>query len=201
MKFNISLLNILTSKTKIKVIGFMLKHEAPMSEREIGSVLKISHMSINRTMPELADINFVRCIRVGRANLWEANKNSYSYKILLKLFKDISAAGSPLDNLKETILQGITSELVRKIIIFGSVANGKEEADSDIDLFLLVENEKNKEKIDLEIEELSNKCYEKYGNRLSPYTLTKDEYNQKKRLKLIAEIEKGIQIYPEGQIK
>lgn len=66
MKFKVSLLDVLSSKTKVKIIKFLLKHEASMSEREIASILKVSHMSINRTMRELADVNFVNFVNIGK---------------------------------------------------------------------------------------------------------------------------------------
>ena len=34
-----------------------------------------------------------------------------------------------------------------------------------------------------------------YGNRLAPYILTDQELKQKKNLKVISEIKKGIEIY------
>jgi Mn-dependent DtxR family transcriptional regulator len=40
-----------------------------MSEREIASILKVSHMSINRTMKELAELNFVNFITIGKDHL------------------------------------------------------------------------------------------------------------------------------------
>ncbi len=67
MKFHTSLLNLLNSKTKVKIIRFLLTYEASMSEREIASILKVSHMSVNRTMRELTDMNFVNFVVVGKA--------------------------------------------------------------------------------------------------------------------------------------
>ncbi|MCX5711590.1 MAG: GntR family transcriptional regulator, partial [Candidatus Omnitrophica bacterium] len=52
MKFNASLVNILNSPVKLSIVKFLLTHEASMSEREIASILKVSHMSINRAMRE-----------------------------------------------------------------------------------------------------------------------------------------------------
>jgi len=43
---------------------------------------------------------------------------------------------------------------------------------------------------------ISNICLEVYGNRLAPYILTEKEVNQKKRLRIISEVNKGLQIFP-----
>ncbi len=196
MKFHISLLDILNSKTKVNIIEFMLNHEASMSEREIASILKVSHMSVNRTMRELADINLVNFITIGKAHLWKINRNSYSYKILSKLLKNVSHINVPLKDLISTILRNLPKNIVKKAVLFGSVSKGTEKSNSDIDIFILVNNKLNKEKLEPEIEKLSNKCLEMYGNRLAVYILAEQELKQKKGLKIISEIDKGIQIYP-----
>lgn len=198
MKFSDSLLDVLNSKTKVKIVKFLLTHEASMSEREIASIIKVSHMSINRTMRELADTNFVDFITVGKAHLWKVNHKSYAYKVLSELIKRTSSIKDPLDDLKKVLLNDLPKTLVKKVIVFGSVAKTLEKAHSDIDVFILVRDKNSKEKLEPYIEKLSNICFEKYGNRLAPYVLTELEIKKKKNLKIISEIDKGIQIFPKG---
>ena len=80
--------------------------------------------------------------------------------------------------------------------MFGSIAKGSEKPDSDIDIFILVKNKQDREKLETSLEKLSNICLEVYGNRLSPYILTEKELKQKERLKVISEINRGLQIFP-----
>jgi len=195
MKFHVSPLDVLSSRTKIKIVKFLLSHTASMSEREIASVLKISHMSVNRIMRELSDINFVDYITVGKAHLWKVNSKSYAFKILSEVIKGTDIK-SPLEGLKKTILAHMPKSLVKKLVMFGSIAKGSEKANSDIDIFILVKNVRNKRNIEDSIDKLSNTCLEIYGNRLAPYILTEREMNQKKNLKIIAEVNQGIQIFP-----
>jgi predicted nucleotidyltransferase len=168
-----------------------------MSEREIASILKVSHMSINRTMRELADLNFVNFITVGKAHLWKVNQKSYAYKTLSELIKGVSDIKEPIEGLKKTILKELPKSLVKRIMLFGSIAKGMEEVNSDIDIFILVKDKQSKGKIESSVEKLSNICFDIYGNRLAPYVLTEQEIKQKKNLKIISEIDKGIQIFPE----
>ena len=196
MKFHISLLNVLNSKVKIKIIKFLLTHEASMSEREIASILKVSHMSINRTMRELADLNFVNFITVGKAHLWKVNQKSYAYKVLSELIKGVSDIKEPIEGLKKTFLKELPKGLIKRVVLFGSIAKGTEKVNSDIDIFILVKDKQSKEKIESSIEKLSNACFDIYGNRLAPYVLTDQEIKQKKNLKIISEIDNGIQIFP-----
>jgi len=199
MKFHISLLDVLNSKTKIKIIKFLLTHEASMSEREIASILKVSHMSVNRTMRDLADMNFVDFVTIGKAHLWRVNRKSYAFRVLSELIKGVSGIKKPLEDLKKILLRNLSETLIKRVILFGSIAEGSERTNSDIDVFVLVKDKQSKEKLEPEIEKLSNICFEAYGNRLAPYILTEQEMKQKKNLRIISEVDKGIQIFPEGK--
>ena len=196
MKFHISLLDVLTSKVKIKIIKFLLNHEASMSEREIASVLNVSHMSVNRTMRELGELNFVNFVTIGKAHLWRVNRKSYAFRVLSELFKGISGIKEPLEDLKEILLNNLPKTLIKKVVLFGSIAKASERSNSDIDVFVLVKNKESKKKLEPQIDKLSNICLEAYGNRLAPYILTEQETEQKKNLKIVSEINKGIQIFP-----
>jgi predicted nucleotidyltransferase len=198
MKFNISILDTLVSRTKLKIIKFLLTHEASMSEREIASILDVSHMSVNRTVKELSEINFVNFIKVGKAHLWKVNHKSYAYRILSEFIKGVSQIKDPLNDLENTLLKNLPKAMIEKVILFGSIAKGVEKTNSDIDIFFLVKDKEDKEKLKLFLDNLSNTCLEAYGNRLSPYILTEQEMKKKKSLKLISEINKGIRIFPRG---
>lgn len=180
----------------MKVVNFLLNHEASMSEREIASVLDVSHMSVNRIMKELANMNFVNYLTVGKAHLWKVNRRSYTFTVLSRLLTDISKIDNPLNDLKKTIRESLPRAMVKKVVLFGSVAKGLERENSDIDVFFLVKNKKMKEQIEPYIEQLSNKCVDLYGNRLAPYILTEHEAKQRKDLGVLAEINQGIQIIP-----
>ena len=197
MRFSNSPLDVLSSKTKIKIIKFLLTHQAQMSEREIASILKVSHMSVNRAMRELAEFNFVNFITIGKAHLWSVNRKSYAFKLLSEMIKGVSSITDPLEDLKKTIWKNLSKNLIKKIVLFGSVAKGQERPNSDIDIFVLVKNGAAKKKIESSIDKLSNLCLETFGNRLAPYILTEQEMKEKKNLKIISEINKGTQIYSE----
>ncbi len=197
MKFDFLPVEIINSKTKMKIVTFLLDHEAAMSEREIASILNVSHMSINRIMKELENINFVNYAVIGKAHLWKVNRRSYAFKVLSQLIKNISNINGPLEDLKKTILDNVTGSIIKKIILFGSVAKGLEREDSDIDVFILVKNKKAKKEVKPFLERLSNKCFDLYGNRLAPYILTEYEIKQGKNPGIVSEINQGIQLFPE----
>ncbi|MBI4681447.1 MAG: nucleotidyltransferase domain-containing protein [Nitrospirae bacterium] len=197
MKFRISPLDVLNSKTKVKIIKFLLTHEASMSEREIASVLKVSHMSVNRTMRELSDMNVVAFVTIGKAHLWRINRKSYAFRVLSELFKGVSDIQEPLEDLKKILLKNLPNTLIKRVVLFGSIAEGSEKSNSDIDVFVLVKDKQSKKQLETQIEKLSNLCFEVYGNRLATYILTEWEMKQKKNLKVISEINKGLEIFTE----
>lgn len=199
MRFYESPVNLLKSDLKLKIVKFLLNHQASMSEREIASVLNVSHMSVNRTMQELAQANFVHYLTVGKAHLWKVNRRSFAYKALYQLVDTLEKVPDPVTELKGILLKHLPKSLVKRVVLFGSLAKSSEGSSSDIDVFILVNNTQDKEKLEKAMEKLSNECLEVFGNRLSPYILTEQQYKQKRNLGVIAEIEQGIQIYPNGK--
>ncbi|MFC1617460.1 nucleotidyltransferase domain-containing protein [Candidatus Margulisiibacteriota bacterium] len=195
MKFDFSVQDIIHSEKKMEVINFLLANEAKMSEREIASVVKVSHMTVNRIMQDLSEINFVNFITVGKAHLWQINKKSFSYQVFIKLNKEIKNIDFS-QHLKENIVKTLLMKNISKITLFGSIVSGSNEPDSDIDLFILVKNSRDKAKLEKYIDRLSIICLEEYGNRLSPYVISERELKQKEGLAIIKEVSKGMQLYP-----
>ena len=197
MKFKNSLFGVLFSRNRLEIIRFLLKHEAAMSEREIASVLKVSHMSVNRILRELAGTDLVEFSVIGKAHVWKVNRGSYAFRVLSRLIEDADKIKEPLDDLRDLILKHVPGKLVKKIILFGSVARGQENEHSDIDIFFLVGDEKDKARLESPLRLLSAACFEAYGNKVSPYVATEEEMRRKGDLRLFAEMEKGMQLYPE----
>lgn len=196
MRFNISLLDFVYSETQLKIVRFLLSHEAAMSEREIASIVKVSHMSVNRALQKLADINLVNFIKIGKAHLWKVNRKSYAFKALSGIVAHMSDITVPLEELKTVIMQNLPKSSVKKVVLFGSVAKGEEKPNSDIDLFILVDGQNAKRTVEPAIDKLSTICLERYGNRLSTYILTQKDLQKKQHLEIIAEIHNGLQLFP-----
>ena len=93
-------------------------------------------------------------------------------------------------------IKNIPGKIVEKVILFGSIPKKNEKSDSDIDIFVLIKKNKNQDMIKNWLNKLSEICLSKYGNRLAPYILTYGEFRKKQKLKIIREINQGIQVYP-----
>lgn len=194
MQFELSLEKIIGSKAKIKILKYLFGHTASMSENELAKIVKVSTMTINRLMKELRELNLVNMERVGNANVWSVNKESYAYTALFKTIGEMSSVLNPLEHLKETLSGNLPKGLIRKVVLYGSVAQGKSKANSDIDLFVLVKSQKEARDLSGHIDKLSSLCLALYGNRLAPYILTETQLRQKNKLAVLKEIEKGIRI-------
>ncbi|MFH0763299.1 MAG: nucleotidyltransferase domain-containing protein [Candidatus Omnitrophota bacterium] len=194
MQFEAPLDKIIGSKAKIKLLKYLFGYQASMSENELAKVIKVSSMTVNRLMKELRELNLVSAARVGNANVWSVNKESYVYAALSKIINKISDVPTPLEHLKVTLSGNIPKKLVKKVILYGSVVQGKSKVNSDIDLFILVRSQKEAKALIAPIDKLSILCLSLYGNRLAPYILTESQLQEKKKLPLLKEIEKGIQI-------
>ncbi len=195
MRFNIAIKDILSSPVRLKVAKFLLTHEAPMSEREIASILKVSHMSINRTMTELMDLNFVYYKSIGKAHVWTVNQKSFAYQLIKKIIDVLDSFPSPLIELRKLILKHLSSSKASRLLLFGSIAKGEEKSDSDIDLLIVVKTEKDKDKLEPLLDQLSSDCLDIFGNRLSSYLMSEKEWREKKTMGVIKEAQKGINLY------
>jgi predicted nucleotidyltransferase len=197
MTFNHSSLNrLLGSAINLKILRFIFAQKAQLTERQLAKFLGVSHMKINRLMRELEAIHCVNSMIIGKANIWRVNKSSYAYLTLSRILNSLAEENAPLADLKRNILSALPRPGLEKVILFGSVSRGTERLDSDIDLFVLVKDQKTKYNMDKKLDELVITCLDRYGNLLMPYLLTKNELKERKALKVIAEIEKGLQLYP-----
>ena len=194
MIFKDSILKVLSTRVKTRIIQHFLSGPPKMSEREVAKALKLSHMSVNRAVNELQSINFLRSSRAGNINLWEINGSSFSYKTIKRLLNGFSDAINPLISLKQTIGKALKGYRIQKAVIYGSVASAAEEPGSDIDLLIITATDKDKKSIGPAIEKLEKECLELYGNPLSPYLLTEKEYNEKRHLAVLKQAETGITI-------
>jgi len=200
MVFKDTVLNVLSTPKKRRVVKFMLSGSPKMSEREMASVLKISHMSVNRILTELYGMNFLIKSRAGNVNIWEVNKQSYAYEIIETLYKDYPDAVEPLNRLKNMILKSLPKKGLKKVVLFGSVAQGLEEPGSDIDLLVIAETEKDKYILEEKLKKLGEECLTLFGNTLSPYLMTQKEYETKKNIAVVRNAEQGIKIIEGGNI-
>lgn len=189
--------NLLGSKVKIKLLGHLVSEGAITSEREIARLIGLSPGAVNRALKEFHDLNLITPMKVGNITTWRLNESSYAYEYLENFFSKLKSRETPLSDLVETVKILSRHSEIKKAILFGSVAEGRELPESDIDLFILVESEKNMKNIykglnDLNILETS--CLIKYGNKLNLHIFTSDNMKNPKNKKILENVMKGIRV-------
>lgn len=184
---------LLGSTVKVKTLRHFLAEEAVVSEREMAKRIRVSHAAVNRTLKEFSELNLVKAVRAGNVKIWQLNKESYAYHKLSSV--DGLLKAEPLRDLKERIKSclGFLAP-IEKAVLFGSVAQGRELPDSDIDLFVLVESQQARQKIRPTLDDLSYQCLKLYGNNLSTNIFTPGELKNPKNRRFLESVGKGITI-------
>lgn len=200
MQFIKPLRSYLRSPVRLRIVSFLLYNELLISEREISRLAHVSHMSVNRAMKELEDLHFVSYLKVGRAHVWRVNRRSLAFEAFSETLKQSNGLPNPLQSLKETIFNSLPLDLIQKAVLFGSISRGEEKSNSDIDLYILVKDEKAKAGLEPFLDSLSMRCLDKFGNVLSPYVLTEAELQERRGLELLESIDEGIVLYPSDPV-
>ncbi len=113
------------------VLAALLRTGVALTGRQLHGLVRddFSLWSVQRALIELAELGIVDVRQVGRANVYQVNEDHYAIRPLRMLVDPLAA------------LRGVVAELVgataSAAILFGSVARGEADADSDIDLAVL----------------------------------------------------------------
>lgn len=199
MRFHERAETLLDSGAKLKLLIHLFgMREVEMSERELARVLGISNFTVNKLMRFFEERNLVERRRVGKSTIWRSKDGSYYSELLEQVFKRISTSPSPLEHLKNLVLNAYPLDRVSKIYLYGSVAEGRESYNSDIDLIVVVKSENDKQEIMRAGEGLQSSCLILYGNSAEIVVMSEAEYERKRNSPFIKQVEKGIMLYPRG---
>jgi len=183
MRFTNYLEEIMGTKSDIKILRTLLKYPTKeFNENELARVSKVGQKTVNRAMPKYVSYGMVSVRTIGRANVYTLNPGHFIVQQLQPLFR-----GEEAKLELKRLLKGAfhADKALISLAIFGSVASGEEEPTSDIDVFVLTWNKENARQ---KLEGLRNKIMERFGNALSEYILTPQEFREKRGAPVIKEI-------------
>lgn len=188
MKFHNTLEEIFSSKVKVAVMKLIcLNPEEKYTGREMARLLRISASRVSEVLGLFRRNGVVNRERVGRASQWSLNKESV-------LVEEVSG----LINLERKIYIELKSKIyetfvkeggVLRIVLYGAVARGREKAEGDIDVFILVRSKKDKELAGELVRELNKYLGPRYGNVISELIYTEREWKAMGRTKIYKKIE------------
>lgn len=198
MRFHEPPQTLLDSKAKLKLLTHLFsQREVEMSERELARVLNISNFSVNQLMKLFEQYNLVERRRVGATTVWRLKEGSYHHQLLEPIFKHVSTFQAPIEHLKNLVLTSYPLKQVSRIYLYGSIAEGRENYNSDIDLFMVVKGGADREEIKRANDKLRVSCPTLYGNAVQIVAMDEAEYVRKRGSPLIRHVERGIKLYPE----
>ncbi len=179
MRLHVFLEDVLGSRVKVNVLRMLFKFKAKtFTGRELAESIRLTHTGVRRVLRELQASNLVMIEYHGRSNLITLNPDSYVYDVLQTLFDaEASTFYSFVQELKREVPNGIVS-----CAIFGSVARGTEEPDSDVDVLFITDT---KEAVQRFIEHKMQFFVRKYGSVITPYIMSKNEFVRKRNAPVV----------------
>ncbi len=196
MRFHEPLDDILGNRTQIKLLRLLARTRSPHTGRELARLIGQSHNTARYALEELERNGLVVKRQAGRSNLYSLDEDNIIYtQILSSAFK---LEEELLAEVAKIFSQRLGEDLVA-MILFGSVAKGEENPDSDIDLLLVFSDEVNPGDKEDDVAEASLQVAKSFGNQVSTIMLQSAEFDRKKNARsgLWKEIaETGIPIRP-----
>ena len=200
---------LLGHRAKAKILMYLLTGGPAASEREISRILDLSHVAVNKIMKDFSAAGLVSASMVGGSKIWRINEASFAYEKL----RNLASLGNPYDDLRNGIREKLEvwKGEIEFAAIYGSVAERREEAGSDIDVLVVlkkdydytVEPEKNyredgknnvKETISNALHDLSSDMVARYGNLIQPLVLTSEEAEKSEGI--VRKARNGIYVIP-----
>jgi len=169
--------NIMNNKD-MELLGYLASHPGEkMYCREISKKTKISVGSASQGLRKLSDLGIIKREKKGKETYYFAETESpllKHFKIFLNLLM-----------LNEMVLK--LKNISKKIILFGSTTRGEDNADSDIDIFILT-NQKEK------VKDIIHKHSFKFERRISPIIINSNEFMtlKNKDVALYRKINEGV---------
>ncbi len=187
MIFKNAVLSVFSNKTAIKLLAALCGAQGLHSGRALARMAGINHQSCSSELKKLAALGVIKRDGSGRTAVYALNRSNINVRDIIEpVFK-------AEENLKIELahdLAGLAKADTVSIILFGSVAKGKDSAESDIDIMMVVRDADKKEAAADRISKASGFFIAKYGNVLSPAILSVPEFRgaYKKKNGLVMEI-------------
>ena len=187
MLYSLYLEKLLGNKTKIAMLRTFYKiPDKIWSSRDLAKFIGTYNTTILDNLGDLEDMGLIDIGMHGHVKTIKLNKESFVFNDIIKpLFRKEE------DTLKEligTIKAAINKKDVELLALFGSIVEKKEKPTSDIDLLIVA---KSKEKIDKLLIEKQGAISGRFGNEISPYIMSPQEFKEKQNAPFTKEARKN----------
>ncbi len=188
MRFHDLAEELLSSRTKIAILKVLLRYPGKkFSGREIARLSGLSPSRASEILDLFWKNGLAHRLKIGSTYEWSLNQES----VLSKKISDFIDLDEKIyQDLKSRIHKALDKENnIIRVVLYGSVTQGTEKHNSDIDLFVLVKNENDKEAVAEAIDALNFDLIPFYGNVISALIYSQREWKSKKESEILKQIE------------
>jgi len=192
MRLGASLDGLLGTESKIRVLrALFLYPEGTFTGRQLAGIAGLNHASAHNALRALAASGLVTTRTAGTSHIFSLNSRNHLHGALKNLFEsERNARESAIGLLKAALRKSGRRQGLVFASIFGSVARRTEKSGSDIDLFIVVKKETDKEGVREILVKVEDGILEKFGNKLNPQIATLAELHAISGKQILEEIRK-----------
>lgn len=205
MKIANPLDKILDNEAKVRILRFLIKTKAQWNGRQIAREIGVTPATAHKALQGLHKEGVLILRNIGKTHVYNLNGDNYLVSNLLQpLFaKEEKTLSSIIDMIRRRIEAADVKKHISSVLLFGSINLHKGHPTSDIDLAVVIKDEKSRKNTEALFEEIDKKASSKFGNAVSPYINTEAEFKakHKKGLGVIKNIVKSHQLLYGKEIK
>jgi|GEM_PF-4327980 len=168
---------LLGERHQAEILRFLYRNKPHrFSQRQIGDSLKMTPATVSRTCRRLEELHILERQTVGKSVLYGFEEDSFiARRILVPVFRNEERLFTELiDDIMST-LSGEVAEVIDEILLFGSVVNGEDTPESDIDLAIVIGNEGERTSLtDSTMQDLIREIEEHFIHRSVEYKIDMD---------------------------
>ena len=142
---------LFTSRTRVKLLTlFMMNPGREMYVREIARNTKENINAIRRELANLEGIGLLKSERRGNSKYYIVNKK-------MPIYDELASIILKTEGVAKELQESLIAMNVEKAFVYGSFANRKAGMDSDIDVFIIGDEDVNEDELIIKIRELEKK--------------------------------------------
>ena len=168
MKLNNSLDDILGSEKKVQILRKLFQYSDSFSGSHIARICNLPQKTVQRHI-NILEANDILNVRVyGKSRVFSLNEKNILYKALKKLFEAEHEVIEFHENIIKNTIEK-SSYLRNRLAhasIYGSVLEGTETFESDLDLFLLFKDKFDEDEVQQQLDEVSDRIATISGTHL-----------------------------------
>jgi predicted nucleotidyltransferase/biotin operon repressor len=172
MKYTHPLDDLLSQKSKVRILRYLTNSGLELSGRQIANEIGMSPWVCHQALGELRDQGVLLMRNVGNTHLYRLNSRHYLVQdLLLPLFRKER-------KLLDTVIAEITNDLpasVISLILYGSVARSEEEPFSDIDLLAVTISEEDTAVVEQFLLHKNESLVPRFGNTVAALVMSTAE--------------------------